>query len=323
VARRRAGPAALILESHVRAYIGKYITLFRPKTMLIFLFPMVLAISAGIDMVEHGTAKAVGYSWVSVLFAYLAFFCGFFFSSTLNFFADVESDRLHDDLYKADKGISKQPFVTGDMSRRETFLAFSLSLTGCVVFSLLVNLRFAAFLIGSVVLLIGVLYSHPWFRFKAIPVLDVVTNATGAVLILCSGMAVVSSGFPPIQPVVFGWLFSANLYMPSVANDAPFDEAAGYRTSGVVFGQRRLLQAMIPMTVLVTAAGLWSVLSTSLNWQYRLFNGLGIFAAIGFTILMFVLYRPPHIEFNADIMIYPLAAMTLFYLVITIYELAV
>jgi 4-hydroxybenzoate polyprenyltransferase len=307
----------------VRDYIGKYVTLFRPKTMLIYLFPLVLAISAGIDMVEHGTAKAVGYSWVSVLFAYLAHFCGWFFASTLNFYADVPSDRIHDGLYKADKEIARQPFATGDMSRLETILAFSVSLIGCVVFSFLVNVRFAAFLIGSMVVLIGVLYSHPWFRFKAKPVLDVVTNATGAVLILCAGMAVVSSDFPPIQPIIFGWLFSANLYMPSVANDAPFDGAAGYRTSGVVFGQRRLIHAMVPATVLVTAAGIWAVLSHSLNWQYRLFNGLGIFAAIGLTILMFALFHPPHIELNANIIIYPLAAMLLFYVALTIYELAV
>lgn len=307
----------------MRDYIGKYVTLFRPKTMLIYLFPMVLAISAGIDMAEHGTAKAVGYSWVSVLFAYLAHFCGWFFASTLNFYADVPSDRIHDGLYKADKDIARQPFATGDMSRLETILAFGVSLIGCVVFSFLVNVRFAAFLIGSMVVLIGVLYSHPWFRFKAKPVLDVVTNATGAVLILCAGMAVVSSDFPPIQPIIFGWLFSANLYMPSVANDAPFDGAAGYRTSGVVFGQRRLIHAMIPATVLVTATGIWAALSRSLNWQYRLFNGLGIFAVIGFTILMFVLFHPPHIELNANIIIYPLAAMLLFYVALTIYELAV
>jgi 4-hydroxybenzoate polyprenyltransferase len=306
----------------LRAYLGKYVKLFRFKVMLIYLFPLVLALSAGLSMIEEGTATPVHYTWVSVLFAYIAFFCGSFFSSSFNFYVDVAADRVHDGLYKADRDMSKQPFVTGEISRRETVLLFTISGVGCVVFSLLVNLRFAAFMVGSV-LLLGVLYNHPWFSFKSKPVLDIVTNATGAVLILCAGMAIVSSDWPPIQPIVFGWLFAADLYMPSVANDAPFDEAAGYRTSGVVFGQRNLILAMIPTTVLCAAAGIWAVLSPSLNWQYRLFNGLGIFAAIGFMVMMFVLYRPPHIELNTNLMIYPLAALLLFYFVLGIYELAV
>lgn len=306
----------------VRKYASKYVRLFRLKTMLIYLFPLVLALSAGLDMIQDGTAKAVPHSWVTVLFAYIAFFLGSFFSSTLNFYVDVQSDKVHDGLYKADRDISQQPFVTGEMSRLETVLAFTISGLGCVVFSLLVNLRFAAFMVGAV-LLLGVLYSHPWFSFKSKPVLDIATNATGAVLILCAGMAIVSFDLPPIQPVVFGWLFSANMYMPSVANDAPFDKAAGYRTSGVVFGQKRLINAMIPVTVLCAAAGIWAAFSSSLNWQYRLFNGLGIFGAIGFTVLMFALYHPPHIELNTNLIIYPLALMLLFYFVLGIYELAV
>lgn len=306
----------------MRAYLSKYVRLFRFKTMLIYLFPMVLALSAGLSMIKGGSATPVlHYTWASVLFAYIAFFCGSFFSSSFNFYVDVSADRVHDGLYKADRDISKQPFVTGEMSRLETVLIFAVSGVGCVVFSLLVNLRFAAFMVGSVFLL-GFLYNHPWFSFKSKPVLDIVTNATGAVLILCAGMAIVSSDWPPIQPIVFGWLFAADLYMPSVANDAPFDEAAGYRTSGVVFGQSNLIYAMIPTTVLCTAVGIWAALSTSLNWQYRLFNGLGIFAAIGFMVLMFMLYRPPHIELNTNLMIYPLAGLLLFYFVLGIYELA-
>lgn len=303
------------------AYVDKYRTLFRLKTMLIYLFPLALALSAGLSMVKDGTAKPVPVSWAAVLFAYIAFFCGSFFSSSLNFYVDVEADKLHDGLYKADRDISRQPFATGEMSKRETVLLFAVTGVGCVVFSFLVNLRFAAFMIGSV-LLLGILYNHPWFSLKSKPVIDLVTNATGAVLILFAGMAIVSSDPPPIQPIVFGWLFAVNLYMPSVANDVPFDEAAGYRTSGVVFGQRALVYAMIPVCVLCTAAGIWAALSTSLNWQYRLFNGLGIFAAIGFTVFLILIYRPPHIELNANLIIYPLAGLLLFYFVLGIYELA-
>lgn len=298
----------------------KYIRLFRLKSTLIYLFPFVLALSVGLQQVQQGTARPVPYSWVTVLFAYLAYFSGSFFSSTLNFYADVPADRVHDGLYK-DQDISKQPFVSGEMSKLETVLVFSITGVGCVVFSVLVNWRFAVFML-SAVLLLGMLYSHPWFRFKEKPVLDIVTNATGAVLILYAGMAIVSMDNPPFIPILFGWLFSAAMYMPSVANDEPFDKAAGYRTSGVVFGQKRLVYAMIPVVALMVPVGIWGALSTSLNWEYRLFCLLGTGAAILATATVWLLFNPPHIELNPDFYLVPLAALLLVYFVVSIVKLA-
>jgi 4-hydroxybenzoate polyprenyltransferase len=298
----------------------KYIRLFRLKSTLIYLFPFVLALSVGIQQVRQGAARPVPYSWVAVLFAYLAYFCGSFFSSTLNFYADVPADRVHDGLYK-DQDISKQPFVSGEMSKLETVLVFAVTGIGCVVFSVLVNWRFAVFMVGAV-LLLGVLYSHPWFRFKEKPVLDIVTNATGAVLILYAGMAIVSRDNPPFIPILFGWLFSAAMYMPSVANDVPFDKAAGYRTSGVVFGQKRLVLAMIPTVALMVPVGIWGVFSTSLNWEYRLFCLLGTGAAILATATVWLLFNPPHIELNPDFYLVPRAALLLLYFIVSIVKLA-
>jgi len=298
----------------------KYIRLFRLKSTLIYLFPFVLALSVGLQQVQQGAARPVPYSWVTVLFAYLAYFAGSFFSSTLNFYADVPADRVHDGLYK-DQDISKQPFVSGEMSKLETVLVFSITGVGCVVFSVLVNWRFAVFML-SAVLLLGILYSHPWFRFKEKPVLDIVTNATGAVLILYAGMAIVSMDNPPFIPILFGWLFSAAMYMPSVANDEPFDKAAGYRTSGVVFGQKRLVYAMIPVVALMVPVGIWGALSTSLNWEYRLFCLLGTGAAILATATVWLLFNPPHIELNPDFYLVPLAALLLVYFVVSIVKLA-
>ncbi len=298
----------------------KYIRLFRLKSTLIYLFPFALALSVGLEQTSRGTARPVPYSWATVIFAYIAYFSGSFFSSTLNFYADVPADRVHDGLYK-DQDISRQPFVTGEMSTLETVLTFAVTGIGCVVFSLLVNWRFAAFMLGAV-LLLGVLYSHPWFRFKEKPVLDVVTNATGAVLVLYAGMAIVSLDYPPIQPIVFGWLFSAAMYIPSVANDVPFDEAAGYRTSGVVFGQKRMIYAMVPLTAAIIGVGIWGVFSPTLNWQYRLFLGLGTPAAVLATTLVLLLYFPPHIQLNPHVFLVPLACLLLFYVVMGFYRLA-
>ncbi len=298
----------------------RYVRIFRLKSTLIYLFPFVLALSVGVQQTNQGTARPVSYTWYTVLFAYLAYFCGSFFSSTLNFYADVPADRLHDGLYK-DQDISRQPFVTGELGRRHAYAVFAVTGAGCIAFSLLVNLKFAAFMLGAV-LLLGVLYSHPWFRFKEKPVLDIVTNATGAVLILVAGMSVVSKDYPPMIPMLFGWLFSSAMYMPSVANDVPFDEAAGYRTSGVVFGQRRLVLAMLPAVALMVPVGVWGALSTALNWQYRLFCLLGTVAAVMATATVWLLYNPPHIELNPDLYLVPLAGLLLFYFVVSIVGMA-
>jgi 4-hydroxybenzoate polyprenyltransferase len=301
----------------------KYVRLFRLKTTLIYVFPFVLALSVGVEQVEGGIARPAPH-WlisvlpVTVLFAYIAYFCGSFFSSTLNCYVDVPADRFHDGLYK-DQELSRQPFVTGEMSRLETVLTFIVTGAGCVMFSLLVNWRFAVYMVGAVILL-GILYSHPWFRLKEKPVLDVLVNATGAVLILYAGMAAVSADNPPFVPIIFGWFFSATLYLPSVANDAPFDEVAGYRTSGVVFGQKRLIEAMIPLTAVVVGIGVWGALSGSINWQYRLFCALGAPAAVVATVAVLLTFHPPHIELNPLFLLVPLSCLLLFYFVISTYR---
>jgi 4-hydroxybenzoate polyprenyltransferase len=298
----------------------KYVRLFRLKSTLIYLFPFVLALAVGIEQVQEGMARPVSFYWYTVLFAYLAYFSGSFFSSTLNFYADVPADRAHDGLYK-DQDISKQPFVTGEMSRLETVLVFLITGGACVFFSFAVNRRFAAFMLGAVFLL-GILYSHPWFRLKEKPVIDVALNATGAVLILYAGMAVVSADNPPFIPVLFGWVFSATMYLPSVANDVPFDRAAGFRTSGVVFGQKRCIQAMVPLTAVVFGVGVWGALAGSLNWQYRLFCALGAPAAVLATAAVFFTFHPPHIELNPLFFIIPLSGLLLLYFVYGIYRVA-
>ena len=306
----------------------KYVRLFRLKTTLIYLFPLVLALSVGLEQIDQGVVRPIPASWVlvslpawaAVVFAYLAYLSGSFFASTLNCYVDVPADRVHDGMFK-DQDIQLQPFVTGEMSRLETVLTFVITGLGCIVFSLLVNLRFAAFMIGAV-LVLGILYSHQWFRFKEKPVLDAVTNAAGAVLVLIAGMSVSSSDFPPLAVMFFGGLLAITLYIPSVANDAPFDEAAGYRTSAVVFGQKRLIHAMIPLTAVIVPLGVWIVLQPSINWQYRLFDGIAALAAVVATVMALMLFHPPHIELNPLILLTPIGVLLAFYFVLGIVWLA-
>ncbi|WP_287154973.1 UbiA prenyltransferase family protein [Candidatus Solincola tengchongensis] len=293
--------------SRLRQAMDKYARLFRVRTMFIYLFPMTLGFAAAAE----GGGDAPGYR---VALAFLAFLCGSFFSSTLNFYADVESDRLHNDMYKGDLHMSDQPFVTGEMGKLETAAVFLLTAAGCVVLSLLAGREFAWFMIGSVAIL-GVLYSHPWFRFKNKPVLDIVTNATGACVLLTAGWKLLQPDtWPPIWPLVYGFLFASTLYMPSVANDVPFDAAAGFRTSGVVFGAERLLKAMIPMCALLIPVAVVNFIVPQ-SWTFKLFIALALPGALVFTAGMHLLYKPPFIRFNASLLVYPIALLWLFYFV--------
>jgi 4-hydroxybenzoate polyprenyltransferase len=295
-------------RSRLQPYLQKYAKLFRARTTVIYLFPVVLGFAAAAD----GGGEVRGYK---ILAAFAAFFCGSFFSSSLNFYADVESDRLHNNMYKGDSHMSDQPFVAGEMGKAETIILFLLSGIGCILLSLAVSLRYAAFMVGGIIVVIGILYSHPWFRFKNRPVLDIVTNATGACILLVAGWKIVQpSTWPPVWPIVFGFLFSATLYIPSVANDVPFDEAAGFRTSGVVFGAGKLLYTMIPFCLALIPVAVVNFIVPQ-SWLFKLFIALALPGAIAFTIGMHLLYRPPHIRFNAGLLVYPLLALLLFYFV--------
>jgi 4-hydroxybenzoate polyprenyltransferase len=296
------------IRSRLDAYLRKYYILFRPKTMFIYLFPVTLGFAASAE--TGGSLR--GYK---IALVYMSFLCGSFFSSTLNFYADVESDRLHNDMYKGDMHMSDQPFVTGEMGKVETALLFLLSALGCIAMSLAVNLRFAFFLVGGIMVIIGLLYSHPWFRFKNRPVLDIATNASGAVILLIAGWKAVNpSTWPPVWPMVFGFIFSATLYIPSVANDVPFDEAAGFRTSGVVFGAKRMIDAMIPLCLLLIPVAVINFL-LPVGWLFKLFFVMALPGAIVFTVGMRLLWRPPHIRFNAGLLVYPILGLLIFYFV--------
>lgn len=291
----------------LRKYVDKYLVLLRPKALMLFILPMTLGFAAAAD-------KSGGVVGWRIACAYLAFLSCSFFSSTLNFYSDVEADRLHNDKYK-DQPLSQQPFATGEMGRVETPLVFIISASLCVAFSLLAGWWFAVFMIAAL-LIIGVLYSHPWFHFKEKPVLDVVTNTTGVLVLIIAGwkLAAPADVWPPVLPLVFSYIFAATIYLPTVANDVPFDEAVGYRTSGVVFGAKRLLNAMIPLCAIMTVLGVL-VLIGPFEWPFRLFVAITLPAAWVFTWGMHRLFEPPHIRFDTGLLIYPVSALTIFYFV--------
>lgn len=279
------------------ACLKKYWTLLRIKIALSYFFPMALGFAIAADANPH-------IAWWKVPVGFLAFFCAWFFASTLNFYADVEADREFAGKFK-DMDLSQQPFVTGQMGKAETWVAFAVSAAACVGLSFAVGYRFAIFAIGFLVV-IGVLYSHPWFRLKARPVTDILCNVTGMGFSLLAGLALGGSAIPPVAFLVWGGLFITVMYIPTVVNDVPFDEAAGLKTSGVYFGASRLLYAMVPIVIAMIPVGVLVVLNASAAWEYRWIAALGTPLSMAGTAVIFYLWHPPHIDLNPDVVLYPM-----------------
>lgn len=281
----------------------KYWMLLRIKISLIYLFGLAFGFSIAADANPD-------IAWYRILFAIIAFFCASFFASTLNFYADVEADREFTGRFK-DTDLSGQPFVTGDMGRLETALAFSLSAAGCVLFSLLAGYRFAVFMIGFGVV-IGLLYSHPWFRLKAHPLTDILCNITGMTFTLLAGLSLGVDYLPPVLFLVWWALFVTVVYIPTVVNDVPFDRQAGYRTSGVVFGAARLLYSIIPLTVAMAVPGILVAISDT-AWQYRLLAGLGTALAVAGVAVVLYCWKPPYIDLDPNWVLVPMNLFIVFF----------
>ncbi len=275
----------------------KYLKLLRLKISLAYFFPLALGLAVVSEM-------NVTISWYRIVLAFLAFFSASFFSSTLNFYADVTADREFEGDFK-DVDLKDQPFVTGEMGRTETVLAFAISAAGCVAFSLLVSLRFAAFIVGFA-LVVGLFYSHPWFRLKARPVTDMLCNVLGMGFSLFAGLSLGGDYSPPVLFLVWGALFITVLYIPTVVNDVPFDQAAGYKTSGVFFGASRLLYSIIPLTLaMIPIAVLVSVNGTT-PWMFSFLAAGGTFLAIIGVAAVIYRWRPPRIELDPNVVLVPM-----------------
>jgi 4-hydroxybenzoate polyprenyltransferase len=279
------------------ASLRKYWVLLRIKIALAYFFPLAFGFMVAADANPH-------IPWWKIIAGFAAFFCATFFASTMNFYADVEADSSFGGTFK-DMDLKDQPFVKGEMSGRETMAAFAVSGAGCVALSLAVNHRYAIFIIGFA-LVVGLLYSHPWFRLKARPVTDILVNVTGMGFALLAGLSLGVHYLPPVIFLVWGGLFVTVMYIPTVVNDVPFDEAAGYKTSGVFFGASRLLYSMAPLAVAMIPLGVLIALDSSAAWQYRFAAAAGTPLTLAGTAVIFYLWHPPRVELNPDIVLYPM-----------------
>jgi 4-hydroxybenzoate polyprenyltransferase len=280
------------------ARLRKYWVLLRIKISLAYFFPLAFGFAIAADTDPN-------IAWWKIPVGFLAFFCASFFASTMNFYADVASDREFGGKFK-DMDLKEQPFVTGDMGPLETWLVFIMSGVGCVALSLAVNYRFAIFIIGFA-LVVGLLYSHPLFRLKARPVTDILVNVVGMGFMLLAGLSIGGlHNLPPVLFLVWGALFVTVMYIPTVVNDVPFDEAAGYKTSGVYFGASRLLYSMAPLALAMIPIGVLIAINSSYAWEYRVVAAIGTPLTLAGTAVIFSLWHPPRVELNPDIVLVPM-----------------
>ncbi|MHB8780494.1 MAG: UbiA family prenyltransferase [Candidatus Geothermincolia bacterium] len=288
--------------------------LFRPTMAAIFLFPFTWGFAAGAEAARQ-------LAWYKPIFAFLSFFFGSLFASSYNFYIDVDADRLHDDLYK-DQAMSKQPFVTGEMGKWETRILFTGTIAACFGFAALVDWRFLIWMPATEILVLGLVYNHPLIHFKAKPAVDILTVAGAASLEMLSGWFIAARQWPAFAPLMWGFFFAATLYLPTVSNDVIFDREAGYRTSGVVYGGKRLMNAMFPSLFVLVAVAAANFLVGGVSWPWLLLVGFGTLFAFAYTGLIHWRWDGVHTRFNPWWLVGPVFAGTAFYLGVAIFMLA-
>lgn len=299
----------------IKRFMVKYLVkLLRPRMAAIFLLPFTWGFAAAADLHPH-------IFWYKILFAYLSFTLGSLFASSYNFYIDVETDRLHDDLYK-DQPMTQQPFLTGSMGKWETRFLFTFSIIGCFVFAALVNWRFLIVMPAVEIAVLGLMYNHPWIHFKAKPAVDIFTIALAASLEMLAGWFIASTRWPAFEPLVWGFVFALTLYLPTVSNDMVFDRQAGYRTSAVVFGPKALMNAMFPSLLVMVAVAIPNFI-IPVGWVWQLLVGFGSLFAMAYTAIIHWRWDETvvHTRFNPWILVGPVIAGIFFFFVLAIIQL--
>lgn len=211
----------------------KYLKLGRVTSWPSFSLAFVIIFTVGV----YG-----GTSWPRALIGFAALFLFAGFAFALNFYSDRESDKYHDGKEK-EFDLSRQPMITGEVTEAECKVFCAVTLLAAVACGFVVGNLFGSLVVAAC-LLGGVLYSHPWIRLKAKPVLDIVCMAGMAAVLFSAGYALARETMLNWPAFLYLFIFAAIGHIPSVVYDYQYDARAGLRTSAVVFGQRNLANAM-------------------------------------------------------------------------------
>lgn len=147
----------------------------------------------------------------------------------LNFYSDIEVDKIS--KVTKDIEMSKQPFVTGEVSHREGLILAVILITLGLFLSYLINTQF--FIIGVISVFIGIIYSFPP-RLKQIPFADVFANSFAGSLCYIAGWTVFKNFFEiSIYPALWIFFLIASTYLLTVIIDIDEDKRSKIKTTAV------------------------------------------------------------------------------------------
>jgi 4-hydroxybenzoate polyprenyltransferase len=178
--------------------------------------------------------------------------------SILNQLSDLGTDRANHRRFL---------ISDGKVSPTAAWLLAGLMLLPFLIISIK-NLNF--FIVASIELLLwGLLYNFPPFRWSGRPVLGLLTNLVGGLLAVVLGWTAVSDGFE--WHVIFlgvPYLFGTGaIYLLTTVPDTSGDAKHNKITSAVFFGKNRTRWAAVLMIILAMAAAAlisdWKMLFTA------------------------------------------------------------
>lgn len=199
---------------------------------LIFIFPWATFISVLIAANGHPdpltAAMAVGVSYLVALAAY-----------SYNDVVDLNVDRIN---------ATNRPLVSGRVEKKEVITLVWILNGSALSMAAMINLYTA--LITSVLILMGVIYSHPKTNYKDVFPLKTLLTASGAALVsLMGGLAVGNLSLYVIYAALVFFAFESILAPLGDIHDVKGDRATGRRTFPIVFGLKPTIALMIMIAV--------------------------------------------------------------------------
>jgi 4-hydroxybenzoate polyprenyltransferase len=286
---------------------SKYVRLVRPVAWIVFLFPF---------MVGFGIGATKNTNPIHIIFSLIAFASCMSFSFIVNSLADKEVDKFHDGRAK-DMNLSKQPFVTGEISEKMALYIAMVSVIISLFFAWQVNyLFFTLIIIGNI---IGYIYSMPPTRFKTKPFTDILCNAYAAGIAVIAGVSIGGSNMNLL--FILGCFIAASIfYIPTVVTDYDFDKKAGLKTSAVFFGIKRTLIALYPLTFVMIA--IFSYVFITSNFELKISSFIIIVYTLIFVIAANQKFKDERLYANENWILVPFILLSLGYFIYGILKVA-
>lgn len=156
----------------------------------------------------------------------------------LNFYSDIEVDKTS--KVTKDIKMSEQPFVTGEVSRKEGLILAIILIALGLFLSHIINTQL--FIISVIFVFVGIIYSFPP-RLKRIPFADVFANSLAGSLCYIAGWVIFKDFFEiSVYPVLWIFFLIASTYLLTVIIDMDEDKKSGIKTTAVFLGAKKTVQ---------------------------------------------------------------------------------